>query len=132
MLSENLQIYRDLFELSKALLTYQVNVPRMVRYGEYGKAVALACEAMDMVYVANNNQCEREWATVRILQTTGGIRSRVRLFLEMGYLGKKQGTYLALLIDKIQKQAIGWRNKTIRQSREAAMRATREDNPVRG
>ena len=82
MLTENLQIYKDTKELAKQLLIYQPNVPRIARYGEYGKAVSLACEAMDMIYVANSSVVERLQSLTRYLQMIGGVRSRVSLLTE--------------------------------------------------
>ena len=73
MLTENLQIYKDTKELARLLLTYQAQVPKVVRYGEFARAVGLACEAMDMLYVANSDVHERLWALTRFLQIVGGI-----------------------------------------------------------
>ncbi len=129
MLTENLQIYKDTKELAKQLLIYQPNVPRIARYGEYGKAVSLVCEAMDMIYVANSSVVERLQSLTRYLQMIGGVRSRVSLLTETKALSQRQGTTLMLMIDKVSKQAMGWRNASQRQSRETAM-VTRESIPV--
>ena len=128
MLTENLQIYKDTKELAKQLLIYQPKVPRIARYGEYGKALSLACDAMDMIYVANSSAAERLWSLTRYLQMMGGVRSRVSLLTETKALSPRQGTTLMLMTDKVMKQATGWRNASQRQSREAAM-VTRESNP---
>lgn len=121
MITESLQIYRDTFDLARQLLTYQANVPKVVRYGEYGKAISLACEAMDMIYVANSDKSERLWALTRYLQMIGGVRSRVRLLEESRFLSVRQATVLMRTIDKVQKQATGWRKSSQSQSREATM-----------
>ena len=131
MLTENLQIYKDTKELCRQLLIYQPNIPKMVRYGEYGKAVSLAFEAMDMVYVANSDASERLWSLVRYLQMMGGVRSRIALFTELRYLSPRQSVCLSLMIEKVMKQATGWRNASQRQSREAAS-VTRESSPGKG
>lgn len=94
MLTENLQIYKDTKELARLLLTYQAQVPKVVRYGEFARAVGLACEAMDMLYVANSDVHERLWALTRFLQIVGGIRSRVSLFVETRTLSARQGVNL--------------------------------------
>ena len=119
MLSENLQIYHDTFDLVKALYQYIDKVPRALRYGEYGHTVSLALDSLDMIYVANSDKEERYWALTRFLQITGGVRSRIRLFGELRYLSPRQISYLSRLIDVVQKQARGWKNS---QARAAASR----------
>ena len=119
MLTENLQIYRDMFELAKLLLIYQPCIPKVVRYGEYGKAISLACEAMDYIYIANSEKVERLWALTRLLQDIGGVRSRVRLLGESRYLSPRQSVNLMHILDKVGRQATGWRNSSKSQSRGA-------------
>lgn len=114
MLSEELQIYRDTYELAKALYRYYKNIPKALRFGEYGHVLSMALDALDMIYVANSDAAERYWALTRYLQLVGGIRARVRLFGELMYLSPKQSTYLCLLVEKVQKQATGWRNSQAR------------------
>lgn len=117
MLSENLQIYRDLYELSRRLLQNQRNVPKTVRYGEYGRAVSMSLDALDMVYVANSDAARRPAALTRLIQLTGGVRARVRLMGELEYVGNRESVNLMYLLDKINRQAVGWRNASHGQSR---------------
>ena len=84
---------------------------------------------MDMIYVANSSVVERLQSLTRYLQMIGGVRSRVSLLTETKALSPRQGTTLMLMIDKVSKQAMGWRNASQRQSRETAM-VTRESIPV--
>lgn len=114
MLSEQLQIYRDTYELAKAMYGYYNNVPKALRYGEYGHALSMTLDALDMIYVANSDVAERYWALTRYLQLAGGVRARIRLFGELQYLSPKQSTYLLRIIEKVQKQATGWRNSQAR------------------
>ena len=117
MLSENLQIYRDTYELCKQMYSYSKDVQKYARYGEYGRAVSMSLEALDLIYVANSDQQERIASLTRYLQLIGGIKSRVRLFGELGVLPVKRTVNLMYLIDKVSKQAIGWRNASQSQSR---------------
>ena len=94
MLSEELKIYKDTYTLTLQLFKYQNNVPKFLRYGEYGRAVDKAFQALDLIYVANSDVKQRAAALKRFLQLIGSIRSRVRLFLELKYLSIKQGTVL--------------------------------------
>jgi len=117
MLSEDLQIYRDTFELCKMMYKAMPNVPKQARYGEYGRAVSMALEALDQIYVANSSREERPAALTRYLQLIGGVRSRVRLFKELMVLSARQTVNMMFLIDKVSKQATGWRNTSHGRSR---------------
>ena len=114
MLSEDLQIYRDTYELAKALYRYYNNIPKGLKYGEYGHVLSMALDALDMIYVANSDVAERYWALTRYLQLVGGIRARIRLFGELSYLSPKQSTCLLRIVEKVQRQATGWRNSQAR------------------
>ena len=118
MLTENLQIYKDTKELCRVLLTYQPNIAKIIRYGEYGKVISMACDALDLIYIANSDIEKRYKVLVRYLQIMGGVRSRISLFTETKSLTPKQSVNLMLMIDKVLKQATGWRNSTYRQSYE--------------
>lgn len=117
MLSEDLQIYRDTYELCRQLYGQMNDVQKHARYGEYGHAVSMAFEALDLIYVANSDQQGRTAALARYLQLIGGIKSRVRLFRELKVIPIKRSVNLMFLIDKVQKQATGWRNASQSQSR---------------
>lgn len=119
MLTEELQIYRDAYELAKRTFSYAGNVPKTVRYGEYGRVMGMVCEVMDLVYVANSDFEERPAALRRTLQLLGGIRSRVRLFGELRYLSPRESVAMMKGIEKIGRQATGWRNTSQGQSRGA-------------
>ena len=110
MLSEDLQIYRDTYELARKLYEYSQHVPKHVRYGEYGRAVSMTFEALDLIYVANSDKDERPAALRRYLQLIGGVRSRIRLMGEMKYLSPRQAVNVNFLLERMSKQATGWRN----------------------
>ena len=116
MLSEDLQIYRDTYQLCKLMYGYMKDVQKQARYGEYGRAVSMALDALDLIYVANGSRQERIAVLTRYLQLIGGVRSRVRLFGELGLLPAKRTVNLMYLIDKVSKQATGWRNASLSQS----------------
>ena len=111
MLSEDLPIYKATFDLIKQMYVYQNNVPKQLRYGEYGKAQSMAFQALDLIYCANSNIQMRSNYLTKYLQLMGGVRSRLKLFSEIRALPIKQVTYLLRLVDGVTKQAIGWRNK---------------------
>ena len=116
MVTENLQLYRKTFEVAKEMLKRQKDISRSVRYGVYGDAVKMIFNAMDLIYVANSNKDDRVDALSKYIQTLGGIRSRIRLLGEEKYLSKRTQDYIACSIAVCLKQAIGWRNTTLRES----------------
>jgi hypothetical protein len=118
MLSENLQIFRDTYELCAQMYKAMPDVPKHARYGEYGRAVSMSLEALDQIYVANSDREQRPAALTRYLQLIGGVRSRVRLFKELKVLSARQTVNMMYLIDKVSKQATGWRNASHGQSRQ--------------
>lgn len=119
MNTENLNIFRDCFELAKTLMQYHQNIPKFVRYSEYSQALSLSCQAMDYIYEANGDKDMRFESLTNLLKCVGGIRSRVRLFGETKCLSPRQSVNLMKLIDSISKQAIGWRKSLQRQSHRA-------------
>lgn len=127
MLTENLTIYRDTYELCRMMMLYSEKVPKTYRYGEYGRAVSMALDALDMVYVANSSTERRTAALVRYLQLIGGVRSRVRLFTESRALTVRQSVNLMTLIERVSRQATGWRNASHGQSRQS--KESRESSP---
>ena len=119
MITENLQIYKDTKILCQLLLSYMPNISKVIRYGEYGKTLSMACDALDLIYIANSDMEKRYKVLIRYLQVLGGIRSRIVLFTETKFLSPKQSTNLIIMIDKVQKQATGWRKSSQYQSYEA-------------
>ena len=117
MLAEDLRIYKDTYNLCKQLTVYQQRVCKTIRYGEYGKAVSLAFDAMDEIYQINRDIVGRAERLGRYLGYIGGVRSRVRLLGELDLLTTKQATALMVLIDRVAKQATGWHNATTMQAR---------------
>lgn len=111
MLSEELQIYQTTYNLIKILYTYEKNMPKSVRYGEYQRAIALMFDALDVIYLANRDAGRRRERLEKYLELTGAVRGRIRLFGELGYLGVKQKTNLMWLVENCRRQATGWRNK---------------------
>lgn len=117
MLSEDLQIYKDCYNLCKALLMYQPQISKTIRYGEFSVAVQYACSALDTIYLANRDISGRGEKIAEVQRLVGGIRSRVRLFGETKFITVRQATSLMFLVDKVAKQATAWRNATERKVR---------------
>lgn len=77
MLSEDLQIYKDLTALCKQIMLYLPTVSKTIRYGEYAVMLQKACEALDTVYLANRDIAERGQRIADILRLTVKRKARV-------------------------------------------------------
>lgn len=117
MLAEELQIYRDTYELCKALMKHTRNVSREVKYSDYAELRKDAKSALDMIFLINSDIAERPKYLERYLYFVSNVKSNVRLLHDGSYLDTKFTTHIMRFIDKINKQAIGWRNATLRNSR---------------
>ncbi len=110
MLTNNLLIYKDTYSFILQLMKYINNFPKRIQYGQGEKSIDISLSALDLIYVANSSIEDRYENLTKFLQLIGAVRSRIRLFGEMRYLSVKQTTILMLMLDKIVKQAINWRN----------------------
>lgn len=109
MLSEELQIYKDTHLLCELLLRYQEHIPRQLRYGEYGKAISLAFEALDLIYLCNADKERRVALLNTLISKVGGVRDRVQLFALARQMQTRQAANTAVVCERVLKQARGWR-----------------------
>ena len=121
MLTENLQIYRDAYTLASAILKNTSNVSKEIRYDSYAELRSLAFSALDIIREANVYKEQRYDILQRLVNTIGNILVRVRLFGEERSNGQRYVTVkfqdkIAHLCEKVEKQAIGWRNSAKRES----------------
>ena len=112
MLTENTRIYRDTYDLAELLLEYSNHVNKLVRYGIFADCINKTCEAVDLIYRANILTEERATALTEYLMLIGGVKTRIRLLSESGYLTTKQHSRLMLIVGKLLKQASAWRGST--------------------
>ena len=108
MKSEELQIYKDTFNLCKILMTYSKNVSKIVRFGQYSVAVSKACTALDLVRRINSSFEGREHNLNEFCLLISEVNSRIALFTQAGYLPVKAATNLAYLTDKVMAEGFGW------------------------
>lgn len=109
MLSEDLQIYKDTYNLCKELLKHSKNVSKLIRFGEYQVAMSKAFSAMDMIRIINSSIDHRYEKLGEFLMVLGEVRSRITLFADLQLLQVKAATNLVYLINKVSKEGTGWR-----------------------
>lgn len=117
MLSEDLQIYKDTYQLCKELLKHSRNVSKLIRFGEYQVAMSKAFSAMDMIRIINSDMNHRCENLDRFLMVLGEVRSRITLFADLQLLQVKAATNLIYLIDKVSREGTGWRKSCIKFAR---------------
>ena len=108
-LTETLQIYKDTFDLCKILLIYSKNVSRIIRYGTYEATISKACTALDLIRRINESWDGREENLHEYILLVSEVKSRISLFAMSEFLSVKAATNLTYKVDKVLKQAQGWR-----------------------
>lgn len=112
MLTEELQIFKDTQNLCKMLLQYQADIPKCIKFGEYGNAITYSFNIInDLHSISLIKDAYAKSKFIRnILINANCIKSRISVFTDMKYIQIKRATNILLLVDKIQKQCTGWIN----------------------
>lgn len=106
--TETLYIYNDTFNLCKLLLEYSKNVSRIIRYGVYEVTISKACTALDLIRRINESFEHREENLHEYILLMSEVKSRITLFTESNFLGKKAATNLNYQVEKVAREAYGW------------------------
>lgn len=124
MLSNDLQVHKDIQTLIKVLLDYLEDSPRFMRYTLGTKMIDMAAETMSLIRLANSNVNYR----VNNLNLAYGkiedVKSIARIFAEQKIHGRrvwdaKKCANTAFLLDRISAQTVKWRNATQSQGKSA-------------
>lgn len=116
MLAEELQIYKDTFQLCVLLTNHIKNVSREVKFSDYADVRRDAKNALNVIFIINSDIQSRAKNIERYLYYVSNVKSGVRLLHEAKYLNTKFTTNVMWYIDRVTKQAIGWRNSSQRNS----------------
>lgn len=116
MLAEELQIYKDTFQLCVQLTNHIKNVSREVKFTDYADVRRDAKNALNIIFIINSDINSRQKNIERYLYYVSNVKSGVRLLHEAKYLSTKFSTNIMWYIDRVTKQAIGWRNSSQRNS----------------
>lgn len=114
MLAEELPIYLDTFNLAQVLLAHKKNVSREVRFNEYTDLCTASRKALGCVYLANRDVANRYRHLEDMLMYLSEVKAIARLLKETEYLTTKKNNHIQVLVDKVSKQAIGWRGSAQR------------------
>lgn len=116
MLTEKLQIYQDVYSLAGMLVDNENNVPRHLRYGEYGKILSMVFEVLDYVFLANSSFESRLVYINKVICLMGGIRSRLKLYADKRLFTARFAKAANDKVEVILAQARGWRDSTTRRN----------------
>ena len=114
MLTNELPIYRDTFELTSLLIDYVGQFPKMHKHTIGQKMVNVSLELFEYLQLANRSADNRQ-QRIRMLEgflvKFELLKVLIRLTGEKRIVSTKQLARLISFTDRIGRQATGWKNK---------------------
>ena len=107
--SEELPVYRDTLDLLDRLITLTVGFPRFFRYGMGQRMVDINLDMLALIYRANRVY-EKQPVISELLDRHHMLQMLFRLCVRKRVISESQYASVVLLLDRIGKQATGWRN----------------------
>ena len=114
MLYTELKIYKDTFALLLQYYKYINHLPRRIQYNQGEKVSDMLLDAINCIFLANSNISTRIEALNEYNRLLSGVKVRIRLFHELGFLSVKKSTLLMKMIEKVSIQSMNWRNATLK------------------
>lgn len=113
MLTEALPIYKDSEDLINTLLDCTKEFSKFFKY-TFGEYMMKECiELLRQIQHANISTKNRVENIENFLIQFNTIKAAIRICTERGEIGNAKAAQLAILTDKIGRQANGWRSKYI-------------------
>lgn len=119
MYAENLQIFKDTLILCKKLMGGSKNVPKLIRFGQYGVAISKSCQALDLIRRINSSFEYREYYLNEFVMLIADVSARIMLFSDAKFIGVKFATELNNQINKVSAMAYGWLNSECKRKGES-------------
>lgn len=107
-LSEDLPIYRDTYRLLNNLLRLTQEFPRFFRYNLSNRMVDLNLDMLSLIYRANSSY-EKVGVITEFQDKYRMLQMLFRVCVEQKVITEHRYACFALLLDKIGKQATGWK-----------------------
>lgn len=107
-LSEELYIYKDTYYLLNMLLPLTQSFPRFYRYGLGSRMVDLNLDMLSLIYKANSSY-EKIAVLTEFQDRYRMLQMLFRVCVEQRVITERQYARYALQLDKIGKQATGWK-----------------------
>lgn len=112
MIAEELLIYKDTFELCKELLNKNKHISKDVRYLEYADIRKDAKNALDLIFLIDNDASSRSSNIEKYFYYLSNIKSGLRLLHETKYIDTKFSTFLMLKLKALFDLANKWKKQT--------------------
>lgn len=112
MESEKLQIYRDTYDLVILFMQYVTTFPKKYKYTLGDRLVVKSLDLFTHIQNANRFLNQRRNYLDHFLVEFGCIKTIVRVCCEMRIFSIKQEAELTLLMTKISRQAVSWKNSS--------------------
>lgn len=116
MLSTELQIHRDTYRLASMLIDLHPLFPRIHRFTIGQKMVSAALELFECIHLANTDKAARQRHLAAFITKAELLQVMVRICAEKGCISVRRQAEIALLMNKIGRQATAWKNASARPS----------------
>jgi hypothetical protein len=107
-LSEDLPLYRDSLRLLNQLIPLTQGFPKFFRYSMGNRMVELNLDMLSLIYKANSSY-EKVAVITEFLDKYRMLQMLFRVCVEQRVLTERQYAGFALVMEKIGKQATGWK-----------------------
>lgn len=101
MLAEELQIYKDTFQLCKLLIEHTKNVSREVKFTDYADIRRDAKNALNVLFIVNSDTQNRVANINMYLYYVSNVKSGIRLLHETKYLSTRFTTNVMFVIGEL-------------------------------
>lgn len=128
MLSEDLPIYKAIYNLAKVIFKYAKNMKRVDRILIGERLNNNALDMLNCVLKANSNVVAQRLVVLKEMKVLmAEIKTYLRFCIENKVLNEKQCANITYLSDKVGKQLSGWIKSTedrVKNDTQPAMRAS--------
>lgn len=100
MLAEDLQIYKDTYQLAQTMLAYQKNISRTVRFGVYQHALDRVLDALDIIRKVNESIEGRASRLLTFIHLISEAKTRISLLADAKDINVRQATNLLYIVDR--------------------------------
>ena len=113
-LTEELPLFRKMFELVELIYDERQHFPRMARYDIGSDLFRTALDCSELIQAANMNMAERIQFLNEFARTYGRLRLLLRLCIKKRLIGQNKTAQILQLCGEIGQQSTGWRKYSSR------------------
>ena len=117
MLTEELKIYKDMYDLTKMIVEVKRNVSREHKYDLGNRLLDKAVECCELVQCANSDKSQRTAYLQDFARCFGSLRLYLRLCRDFRQIPNDKFGLMLQLASEIGKQSTAWRKSASAKSR---------------